>query len=193
MPDDRVSSSSADTAGAWSGAEGEGAWAHPLPARLGEVLVALALLATGLFFVSQAALLDFGRVGLPGPGFFPFALGIALALFACAILYYAWWSDRGGEAVFLGHRDVVIAMLAMAALAMLFEQIDAYLALGLFTAALLLFIARTSIRNVVLGATLGMVAVWLFFGLALGVRLPTAEFWQQLADLVSAVPSSAQP
>jgi hypothetical protein len=184
MPDGGMSSSSAD---------GEGAWARPLPAKLGEAIVALALLASGLFFVWQAALLDFGRVGLPGPGFFPFALGIALTLFACAILYHAWWSDKGGETVFLGHRDVVIAMLAMAGLAMLFERIDAYLALGLFTAALLLFIARTPIRNVLLGAALGMVAVWLFFGLALGVRLPTGELWQQLADLVSAVPSSAQP
>src|SRR5262249_54104964 len=104
MPDESMSSSTPD---------GEGAWARPVPARLGEVIVAVGLLATGLFFVWQAALLDFGHVGLPGPGFFPFALGIVLVLFASAILYRVWWGTKGGETIFLGHRDVLVAMLAM--------------------------------------------------------------------------------
>ena len=49
--------------------------------------MALALLASGLFIMWHAALLPFGRVGLPGPGFFPFALGSVLVLLALAILY----------------------------------------------------------------------------------------------------------
>jgi hypothetical protein len=55
---------------------------------------------------------------------------------------------------------------------------------------LLLLVARAAPWRVVLGATLGMVAVWLVFTLALGVRLPAGEFWRQLADLIAAKPPS---
>lgn len=162
--------------------EGQGAWAVPVSVRLGEVLVGLALLASGVFFASHAALLDFGHVGLPGPGFFPFVLGVVLCLLAGAILYHAWHRLSGSEAIFLGHRDVLVAMLAMAGLAAVFESVDSYVALGVFTATLLLLVARAALWRVVLGAVLGMIAVWLFFGIALGVRLPAGDFW----DLVTA-------
>jgi hypothetical protein len=147
---------------------------------LGEVLVGLALLVSGAFFTSQAALLDFGRVGLPGPGFFPFVLGIALCLLAGAILYHVWHRASGSEVIFLGHRNVVIAMLAMAGLAAVFERADSYVVLGVFTAALLILVARSALWRVALGAVLGMIAVWLFFGIALGVRLPVGDFWDQV-------------
>ena len=153
--------------------------------------MALALLASGLFIVWQAALLPFGRVGLPGPGFFPFALGSVLVLLALAILYAAWRAPGENESIYLGHRDVLIAMAALAGVAFAFERADTYLVLGTFAAALLLLVARSTLWRVVLGATLGMVAVWLFFGLALGVRLPTGELWQ-LLDPTSGLPSGQQ-
>ena len=125
-------------------------------------------------------------MGLPGPGFFPFALGIALAGLALAILVRTLQNrSDDAEVVFLGHRDVLIAMLAMVGLAVAFERVDAYVALGAFTAALLLFVARTTVWRVVLGATLGMVAVWLFFGLALGVRLPGGDYWRDALDFIA--------
>jgi hypothetical protein len=162
--------------------EGQGAWARPVQVRVGETVMGLVLLAVGVFFASQSALLDFGRIGLPGPAFFPFVLGIALCVLAGAILYQVWRGPNTGEAIFLGHRDVIIAMLAMAGLAAVFERIDSYVALGLFTSALLFLIARAALWRIALGAVLGMVAVWLFFGKALGVQLPTGDFW----DLVTA-------
>jgi Tripartite tricarboxylate transporter TctB family len=173
-------------------AHAEGAWARPVPARLGEAGVALALLATGLFFMWHAALLPFGRVGLPGPGFFPFALGSGLVLLALAILYVVWRSPGEATSVFLGHRDVLIALAALAGVAFTFERADAYLVLGTFAAALLLLVARSTLWRVVLGAIIGMIVVWLFFVLALGVRLPTGEFWQQLMDLIPRLSSSDQ-
>jgi len=171
-------------------ADGQGAWARPFPVRLGEAIVALALLASALFVVWQAALLPFGRVGLPGPGFFPFALGIALGLLALAILYGIWRSGPGiGEVVFLGHRDVLLALLALAGVALAFERLGAYVALGTFAAFLLLLVARSAPWRVLLGASLGMVAVWLFFGLMLGVRLPAGELWPQLLEPTAELPS----
>lgn len=172
---------------AQSDAAEQGAWARPVSARLGEAIMALALLAAAVFFIWQSALLPFGRVELPGPGFFPFALGIVLALLALAILYLTL-RDKVGDAVavFLGHRDVLVALAALVGVAAAFEQVDSYVTLGVFTAVLLIFVARASLWRVALGATLGMVAVWAVFRLALGVRLPVGEFWQQFVDLVAA-------
>ena len=170
-----------------SEAEQQGAWARPVSARIGEVVMALVLLACAVFFVWQSALLPFGRVALPGPGFFPFALGVVLGLMALAILYYALREKAGDVAtIFLGHRDVLVAFAALAGLAFAFEQADSYLVLGTFAAVLLLLVARASPWRVALGATLGMIAVWAVFRVALGVRLPASEFWQDFVNLIAA-------
>ena len=47
-------------------------------------------------------------------------------------------------------------------------------------AVILLLVARASLWKVALGAVLGMIAVWAVFKLALGVRLPTGDFWDAL-------------
>lgn len=148
--------------------------------------MAVALLAAAIFFISQAWLLDFGRVGLPGPGFFPFALGIALAVASSLILYSVMRSPGRGDLVFLGHRDVLVVMAALAGVAFAFERADSYVVLGVFVAVLLLAIARTTVWQMLLGAILGMVLVWIVFVFALGVRLPAGEFWDPIRDLLTA-------
>ena len=174
-------------------ADEQGAWARPVPVRVGESLLALALLGLGLFFAWQASLLSFGGVGLPGPGFFPFALGIALALLALALLFALRREGHDGEAVFLGHRNVLVTMLALAGAALAFERLGAYVTLGTFAVAMLLLVARTAGWRALLGAAIGMVAVWLFFGIALGVRLPDGTVWGQIVDAFAAAPPSDQP
>jgi hypothetical protein len=170
-----------------SDAEEQGAWARPVSSRRGEIAMSVALLATAVFFVSQAAVLPFGGIGLPGPGFFPFALGAALGLLALAILYR---SVRGkeGEIVYLGHRDVLIALAALAGLAFAFERADTYLVLGSFMAVVLLLVARSSPWKVAFGVIVTTIAVWAVFKLALGLRLPTGDFWDALGDLTTFKP-----
>jgi hypothetical protein len=175
---------SAQPAQAQPAAAGQIAWARPVPVRVGEILVGLALLATALFFASQAARLDFGRVGLPGPAFFPFALSVALALLALALLYRSFRLAGDGEAVSLGHRDVLITIVALCAAAFAFERVGAYVVLGAFMAVMLLFVARAALWRVVLGICLGLVAVRRVFSEALGVRLPVGEFGGQIADFI---------
>ena len=169
-------------------AEEQGAWGRPVPARHGEALMAVALLAVAIFFISQAALLPFGKVGLPGPGFFPFVLGIALALFLLVILYRTLREPARAEVTYFGHRDVLVVLASLAGMAFAFERVDTYLLLGTFAAVLLLLVARAALWRVLLGAILGMIAVWAVFNLALGVRLPASEIWGQL---VSGFPSGA--
>ena len=137
---------------------------------------AAALLAAGVFLAWQSALLPFGDVGLPGPGVFPFVLGIALSLLALAIVVRTTRLHSGGDVVYLGHRDIFVVFVALAGVGFAFQRLGVYATLGLFTAALLLLIARASLWRVILGASLGMVVVWAFFKVLLGVQLPAGPF-----------------
>ncbi len=147
--------------------------------------MALALLASAVLFVWHAAGLPFGTVGLPGPAFFPFALGIALGTLALAILLFVRRMAAAGEQTFLGHRNVLVAIVALIGVAIAFEWADTYLTLGAFAAVLLLVIAGAGPWRAALGAILGMVAVWRVFYRALGVRLPVGEFWQDITDYLA--------
>jgi len=167
-----------------SDAAEQGAWARPVSARLGGAITALALLGVAVFFAWFAALLPFGRVGLPGPGFFPFALGVALGILALLILFFALRRGSDGDTVYVGHRNVLVVLAALVGVAYAFERADTYLALGTFAAMLLLLVARAALWRVALGATLGMVGVWAFFNQALGVRLPVGEFWREFMELI---------
>jgi Na+-transporting NADH:ubiquinone oxidoreductase subunit NqrB len=142
-------------------------------------MMASALLGTGVFFVWQSALLPFGNVGLPGPGFFPFVLGIALGVVALAIVISAARQERpDGEAevISLGHRDTLVVLAALVGAGLFFERLGTYATLWLLTSALLLLVARTSPWRAALGASLGMVAIWAFFKVLLGVQLPAGPF-----------------
>jgi Tripartite tricarboxylate transporter TctB family len=166
----------------------QGAWARPVSTRTGGAVMAVALLACAAFFVGLAALLPFGDIGLPGPAFFPFALGIALGILALLILFQTLRRADDGDETFVGHRNVLVATAALMLVALAFEHADTYLLLGTFAAVLLVLVARVSPWRALLGALLGMVAVWALFARALGVRLPTAEFWSEIASGLSSAP-----
>jgi hypothetical protein len=144
-----------------------------VPSHRGRIAAALVLCATGLAFALASLSLDFGSLGLPGPGFFPFVLGMLLAGFSAFIAVGAM-RDPGGseERVALGPRDVIIAMLALAGVAIGFEPLGAFLTLGAFAALLLVSIGRVRLPPAALAAVLAMVAVWYFFKILLGLQLP---------------------
>ena len=160
-------------------------------ARRGGFIAAGALALTGVIFAWQAALLDLGQVGLPGPGFFPLALGLLLVLFSGAIALEGWLGSAklgsaklgsaklgsaNDEPLEFGHPQVLITFAVLLAVPILFEPLGALIALGLLTAVLLVFIARVSPVLAVLASALGMAACWYLFQELLGVRLPTGPF-----------------
>ena len=145
-------------------------------ARRSGVVVAATLAAIALLFVWQSSLLDLGRVGLPGPGFFPLVLGVIVAACAIIIGIERWHTPANRETVELGHRDVLIVFAAMVAVAALFERLGAYLSLGLFGAVLLVVIARVSVPLAVFSACVAMAACWYFFQVLLSLQLPLGPF-----------------
>jgi hypothetical protein len=155
---------------------GGGTGALPVPARVGEMLVALALLAAGGFFIWQSAGLPFGDLHRPGPGFFPSVLGSVLGVLATAVLIRAWRGMAEVETIHLGHRNVLAVFAASIAAAVGFERIGAYATLGMLAGLLLLVLARLSLWRAALGASLGMLTVWAIFKVLLGVQLPPGPF-----------------
>jgi hypothetical protein len=145
-------------------------------ARRGGVAVAVVLAAVGLIFVWQASLLDFGGLDLPGPGFFPLVLGVLVFALAVLIAIEGFRGAGEGETVELGHRDVLIVLAAMVAVAALFEPLGAYLSLGLFGAVLLVVLARVAVPLAIASAAIAMVACWYFFQVLLGLQLPRGPF-----------------
>jgi hypothetical protein len=145
-------------------------------ARPGGIATAAALAATGVFFIWRSWFLSFGDLGVPGPGLFPFLLGIALAGVACGIAVETMRSPHRGERVELGHRDVIVVFSALLAVSLLFEAAGAYVTLGAMTAVLLLVLARMSVAISIGAAGVCMIAAWIVFKILLGVQLPAGPF-----------------
>jgi hypothetical protein len=147
---------------------------HPraVSERSGGALVAALLAATGVLLVWQASLLDLGNFDLPGPGFFPLALGVVIA--ACSIaIGLDCWRSPAREVIAFGHRDVVVVIVALLAVPLAFEPLGALPTLGLFGAAMLVLVGRVRLPLAIMAATVGMAACWYFFDVLLGLQLPT--------------------
>jgi hypothetical protein len=94
-----------------------------------------------------------------------------------------WLRGDSRETIALGHRDVLIVLAAMLAVPLLFESLGAYVTLGLFGAALLVLVARSSVVIAGVAAVVGMTACWYFFQVELGLRLPFGSLWEWLTQL----------
>jgi hypothetical protein len=103
-------------------------------------------------------------------------LGLLVFVLAVIIGVRLWLQVDSHEPLDLGHRDVLIVFAAMLAVPLLFEPLGAYVTLGLFGAALLVLIARSSPVVASLAAVAGMAACWYFFQVALGLQLPMGPF-----------------
>jgi hypothetical protein len=147
-------------------------WPRSFCARHCGLFCAAGLAAVAVFFIVQASMLALGSVALPGPGFFPLLLGFALLFCSIWIGAQLWRRAATGENYDLGHRDVIIAMVALLLIAPLFESLGAYITLGFFAFILLVFVARVNVFVASASSAAGMAAVWYFFQILLGLQLP---------------------
>jgi hypothetical protein len=150
----------------------QGASPFACSSRQGGLAVAVLLAAVGAFFASQALRLTFGDISLPGPGFLPFALGLALMALSAALFVAAYHAPRHASRVDLGHPPVLIAFACLAASALLFERLGAFLTLGGFMALMLVFVAQVRIVTALPASIIGMSVIWYVFKGLLGVQLP---------------------
>lgn len=143
--------------------------------RRGGILVAGMLAVAGAFFVWQALLLDLGGVASPGPGFLPLLLG-ALILVAAALIAIECRRSPERETVELGHRDVLITIVALLAVPLLFDHLGAYIPLALLAIVLLVLIGRIAILIAIPATAFGLMLCWFFFQVLLGLQLPSGPW-----------------
>jgi hypothetical protein len=146
--------------------------ARPVNVRRGEAVVAVVLLALAAYVVFAASGMPAGTIALPGPGAFPIAIASLLALTAIGILVRLRRQRGPTASTELGHRDIVIALLALVGVALAFEPLGAIPTVGLLLLVLLKAFAHIAWWRAVVGALCGALATWVVFSYALGVQLP---------------------
>ena len=144
-----------------------------LGSHAGETAVCAVLLVLALGTGIASAGMPMGTYNLPGPGVFPLALSVLLG--AAAASRIAWLVFRGEEdagEVRLGHRNIAVACLALAGVALCLERAG-----FLFTAAVFLLVLYRSFSEAGWGKVIVMSAAvvagfHLLFERLIGITLP---------------------
>lgn len=146
--------------------------------RRSELAAATVLLLVGGFTIRQARQLAYWQAQAPGPGFFPFWLGVLLTGAAAVILLAALRAPRAPRAPRAsrapgapGAPALWIAVSSIAAL-ILAPVVGMPTACGLFMAAVLFRLEPRRRRRNVVAAIATAAIVFLLFVYGLGVPLP---------------------
>lgn len=121
--------------------------------------------------------LKMGDFHQPGPGFFPFGLGILTGLFALIGLYQSLTEAVKKEAVISDRSfrwsNTVTILLAIALYAFLLEKVGFVLTTFFFMVLLLRVVIPQPWKIVLLGATLTALGVNVIFNVLLKVQIPS--------------------
>ena len=137
--------------------------------RAGELCIAAVLLALAAFVIFEGTKMPIGSWALPGPGYFPIALGIILAVVSVALLFRR---PDGDKPVELFHADGMITIAAVALTALLFERIGAIPAFAIFLSALFYLLGHARWWSAIALGGAGAGLTWLLFVHLLQLQLP---------------------
>jgi len=141
--------------------------------RRGEIAAGIVLLVFACAIVWVSLLMPAGDAGAPGPGYFPRALGLLLAIASIVLIARALRLRNGAdEAIALGNRDIAITLLALLVLGLVFEFVGYLIAATLFMLALLRAFSRLGWIASTVAAVASAVASYALFVKLLGVTLP---------------------
>ena len=149
-----------------SDAEEQGAWARPVSARVGEIVMAAALLAAGRLLRLAGGAPALRQRRPAGPRLLPVRARHRARPAGAGDPVLAVRAARTGEAVYLGHRDVLVVLAALAGVAFAFERADSYLVLGVVHGAA----AAARCARLALAVVLGAASGWSRSGPSSGSR-----------------------
>lgn len=134
----------------------------------------LVFLVVGIAFAWGATSYSFGSSAKPGPGYFPFGLGIILAFLGALVLFKALTieTDGGDPIGAIAWKPLVVVLLAVAAFGVLLPRLGLVL-----TMPLLIFVSswasdEFSLKVALINAAVLTVMCWLIFVKGLGLSLP---------------------
>ena len=153
-----------------------------LSAGLGDACLSAILGITGAGFVWQSSVHHLGTVAQPGPGFFPFLVGVIMVFLSTIAAIGRARPSKPDHSVQFGHRDVLITLGCLLLVPLAFEAAGAYVTLGLLGTVLLVLIARMPSFIAIPLVGIGMAACWYFFQVLLGVQLPLGTLFGGVVD-----------
>jgi hypothetical protein len=150
-----------------SGSEGASGWD-----RAKAALTPMVFLCVALGICLEALQVPFGSFRMPGAGFFPTLLSVALAILALVLLGINLLGS--GETAQVGRsRPEIFALIgAMFASVWLFERAGYLLTMALFLGVTIKVLGETGWTVAVVVALTGSIASYLLFGQVLLIALP---------------------
>lgn len=137
--------------------------------------VAVAFLLLGAFICVEALQVPFGSFRMPGAGFFPLLLGLALAVFSIILLGMTLASPAGGAAthVWPERPEVVYLVGSLLASVWLFERAGFLLTMTLFLGVAMRVLGKLTWLSAFVLALVGSVAAYVVFSRGLLIALPS--------------------
>jgi putative tricarboxylic transport membrane protein len=134
----------------------------------------LFLLFFGAFICFEATKLDMGRIVKPGPGFFPFWLGLALVLVSLAIVLQARKAEAGGPSLWKGLRwpKIIVVLGVLLLYAFLLEWLGYLIATFFLMFFLFRFVETQRWWVVIFGSVTTSFVTYFLFKVWLQVQLP---------------------
>jgi putative tricarboxylic transport membrane protein len=141
-------------------------------AKAGSVGVAFLLL--GAWICIEALQVPLGSFRMPGAGFFPLVLGLALSIFSIMLLGTNLASPaRDSTQVWPDRPEVLYLVASLVAAVWLFERAGFLLTMALFLAVAMRVLGRMRWVTVVVLALAGSVTSYVLFSRALLIALPS--------------------
>lgn len=135
----------------------------------------LMFVVVGLGFAWGAREYSFGTSARPGPGYFPFGLGILLALLGGLVLFKALTleSENGDKIGDVAWKPLLVIVAAIAVFGFALPRLGLVLTLPLLVGIASLAGDEFKLREVLINATVLTALSWVVFIWGLGLVIPT--------------------
>jgi Tripartite tricarboxylate transporter TctB family len=142
-------------------------------ARRNTVLAALIFFLLGGWICLEASQLPFGGFRMPGAGFFPLLLGVALCLLSLILLLTSLLGPAETASASPARAEVFYLMAAILAAAWLFERLGFLSTMALFLGVILKVLGKLGWTATVVLAVVGSAAASVLFNRVLLIGLPS--------------------
>jgi hypothetical protein len=134
----------------------------------------LMFLAVGISFAWGATTYSFGSSARPGPGYFPFGLGVLLAILGAIVLFKALTVEtEDGEKV--GHfafRPLIIILVSVAVFGAILPRLGLVISLPILVLMSSFASDEFSLKAAIINAVVLTLASWLIFVKGLSLTIP---------------------
>lgn len=136
--------------------------------------VSIVFLLLGVWICIEAFQVPLGSFRMPGAGFFPLLLGIALSVFSIMLLGMSLLDPAGSSSHVGPERPEVLYLVgSIVAAVWLFERAGFLVTMALFAGVAMKVLGKMSWVTAVSLAAIGGLAAWFVFGRVLLIALPS--------------------